>query len=172
MVNKNNELKLLEEFEGRYGVTNDGRIWSYVKNRWLRPDEANGYMRVDLTPPKGKKRKYLVHRLVALAFIPNPENKRFINHKDGNKTNNNVDNLEWVTSSENQIHAYRTLGREPIVGEKCNLTKITDTIINEIKEELNSGKSTTEIAKKYNITRTYAWMIKKDLWRKNVTKQK
>ena len=55
-----------------------------------------------------RKKYCLVHRLVANAFIPNPENKRCINHKDGNKKNNNINNLEWVSYSENMKHAYRT----------------------------------------------------------------
>lgn len=66
----------------------------------------NGYEMVTLSN-KSKTRHLYVHRLVAEAFIPNPDNKREVNHKDANKLNNNVDNLEWTTSSENKIHAHK-----------------------------------------------------------------
>ena len=64
-------------------------------------------MRVELWE-NGKGKKYLLHRLLAQAFIPNPEGKPCVNHKDGNKHNNALRNLEWVTRSENQRHAYET----------------------------------------------------------------
>lgn len=66
-----------------------------------------GYPRVYLQI-NGKKKVMKIHRLVAELFVPNPDNKREVNHKDGNKRNNNADNLEWCTRSENLKHAYRT----------------------------------------------------------------
>ena len=67
---------------------------------------STGYKKVELYKDK-KRKSFKVHRLVAQAFIPNPENKREVNHIDGNKHNNKVNNLEWVTSSENKIHAFK-----------------------------------------------------------------
>jgi len=72
---------------------------------------SHGYLTVFL----GGKNE-LVHRLVAKAHLPNPEGKRTVNHKDGNKHNNCVDNLEWATDSENNLHAFRELGRKPSRG--------------------------------------------------------
>ena len=77
----------------------DGRTLKFVKNK-------RGYFSVAIYYNKNRRYMY-VHRLVAMAFIPNPENKRTINHKDGIKTNNCVDNLEWNTDSENAIHAFK-----------------------------------------------------------------
>jgi len=67
---------------------------------------GNGYYYVCLSK-NGKVRKFKVNRLVAQAFIPNPDNKPFVNHIDGDKLNNNVNNLEWCTQSENMLHAYK-----------------------------------------------------------------
>ena len=83
----------------------------FVKGKILRPTiVSTGYAHVRLQKNAFEKDKK-VHRLVAEAFIPNPENKPQVNHKDGVRANNNVDNLEWVTNRENNIHAWRVLGR-------------------------------------------------------------
>lgn len=73
--------------------------------RKLKPEETKkGYLRVDLYDENGKRKHYKVHRLVAQAFIENPDGKPQVNHKDGNKHNNSVTNLEWVTDAENKDH--------------------------------------------------------------------
>ena len=74
--------------------------------KWLsKKVDKDGYL-VTMFTINGKTTTYKIHRLVALAFIPNPENKPQVNHKDGNKQNNNVDNLEWMTSGDNTRHAH------------------------------------------------------------------
>lgn len=93
-------------YEGLYQVSTQGNVKSLRRNgNFLKPrKDHKGYMNVALTW-KCKSKHFKVHRLVALAFIPNPENKRTVNHIDGNKENNNLENLEWATHSENIIHA-------------------------------------------------------------------
>lgn len=106
------EWKRLEEYEN-YEVSNLGRVRSNQKQKSVILKQAlkRGYFCVALYNEKGKI-QIGVHRLVAMAFIPNPENKPQVNHKDGDKSNNNANNLEWVTTSENALHAYRTLNKK------------------------------------------------------------
>lgn len=88
-------------YEGLYAVTSCGKIWSYVSNKFLRPCyDKNGYILVTLHKDKRLK-TFKVHRLVAQAYISNPNNLPQINHKDENIRNNCVNNLEWCTSKYN-----------------------------------------------------------------------
>lgn len=89
-----------------YEVSTHGRIRRNNKIKALQASN-NGYYDVALYS-EGKRKHYRVNRLVAMEFIPNPNNYPEVNHKDGNKHNNHVDNLEWVTKSQNMLHAYST----------------------------------------------------------------
>ena len=84
-----------------YIIFDDGRVYSKITNKFLKQSYSGGYLTVELFSERGKSRRILVHRLVAMAFIPNPYNYPQVNHKDENKTNNNVDNLEWCTAKYN-----------------------------------------------------------------------
>ena len=119
---KANEIDLIIYKNGII-KTNDNKVFK----KYITP---NGYEQI--TVGKGyKRKKYLVHRLVAQAFIDNPENKPCVNHKDGNKLNNNVNNLEWCTYSENELHSHR------ILGKKTTYSNIKKMVENHIK---NSNK--------------------------------
>lgn len=127
----NTELRRVEGTQASYLVSSQGCVFRKLKHKprasqdlsdklefegeWyvqLKPKRHHkGYIRLSMD---GKMRS--LHRIVAMAFIPNPENKPQVNHKDGDKTNNSVGNLEWVTNQENTRHAFQVLGRKPSYG--------------------------------------------------------
>lgn len=104
-------VKDINGYEGQYAVTENGEVWSYKTKRFLKfGKHRNGYLQVALWT-NNKPKYYFVHRLVAEAFIPNPNNFPQVNHKDENKTNNCVDNLEWCDRKYNCNYGTR--------GERC-----------------------------------------------------
>lgn len=95
-------MKDIKNYEGKYAITEDGQIWSYLSNQFLKPYKTRAdenYLTVKL---QGKA--YQVHRLVAETFIPNPENKPTVDHIDRNPENNSVSNLRWATYKEQAIN--------------------------------------------------------------------
>lgn len=99
-------MKDIKGYEGLYAITEDGRVWSYKKNKFIERKIQSNYSRVNLYKDGITKYCY-VHRLVAEAFLPNPNNLPQVNHKDENKSNNNVNNLEWCTGKYNCNHGTR-----------------------------------------------------------------
>lgn len=118
-------------YEKLYKISNLGRIKSLKyrggkKQKILSTYNVHGYKRVRLFDGI-TVRSTGVHRIVAEAFLANPDSKQFVNHKDGNKSNNHLDNLEWATRSENAVHAFRILHIKRGGGVEKRAVKNTDT---------------------------------------------
>lgn len=128
-----------------YNITKYGEVINKHNNRKIKPQpNGKGYLRVIIG-----QRRYFVHRLVAQKYIPNPENKLQVNHKDGNKLNNYYENLEWVTNQGNREHAVKN-GLQ-IYGEKCPWAKLTKENVLFILQD--NSHNITELAKMFNVAR-------------------
>ena len=107
---------IFEDLPG-YKLYEDGNFFSVKRNKFLKiTHNSKGYKAVDICV-NGFKSKKLIHRLLAKAFIPNPHNKPQVNHINGIKIDNRLENLEWSTSSENQKHAYDYKLRTPTLNQ-------------------------------------------------------
>lgn len=142
-----------------YLCSTDGFVKNKKRNRLLKPSEdKNGYLRVVLVANK-KKKNIAVHRVVGMTFIKNPQNKPQINHIDGNKKNNTVQNLEWVTNEENRAHAFRT-GLACFKGEKNPNAKINTRTVKHIRKLFATGKwNKCQLARMFSISRTMVRFI-------------
>jgi len=101
-------------------VKNTLGVTKFIKGKVMIPrDNGMGYLRVKLTSAN-KSRRIMLHRIIAEAFIPNPNGFKCVNHKDGNKLNNSIDNLEWCTQSYNVLHGWKSNGRMLTERQKYN----------------------------------------------------
>ena len=188
------EWRDIEGYEGLYQVSSLGQVTSIHNTHNILHCKFhisnNGYLRVCLYK-NGRQKNALVHRLVAIAFIPNPENKREVNHKNGIKTDNRVENLEWATAKENMAHAYKNglvdyqyrspsllkegyeRNRDRILkqqsertkGEKNPQSKRTEEMIIKIRQMYKEGMRFCEISRTLNIDRRQiASIIRGKLW--------
>lgn len=159
MESNQTELWKTIEENGFYQVSTFGRSRSIARKtkfgatfhrvRYLSPQLSNqGYARLTVRMDDGTKKTFLLHRLVARAFIPNPENKPQINHKNFNRADNRIENLEWATASENNTHVCDA-GRKRPWGQ----IKLKNFQVKEIKSRLISGKETHKtIALDYDVS--------------------
>lgn len=146
-----------------YKASDDGRIASFRRNPsgyiLSQHKSSNGYMRVQLMRG-GTGNCAGVHRFVAMAFIPNPNNLPEVNHKNGDKTDNRVENLEWVTSSQNHLHAYRVLGKQPYAKGKHfdRRAKLSPTEVRLIR---SSNLGLSELSEYFGISESTVYNVRK-----------
>lgn len=147
------KFKEIENFPN-YLISNKGEVFSIRYGKCMMPTLGNhGYLAITLSD-KGKKSTFLIHRLLATAFIPNPDNLPEINHKSGVKYENNIENLEWCTPKQNSAHATSLGLRTPVSlkGETNGSSKLTTDQVIEIKKMLKTSKKYTAIGRLYGIT--------------------
>lgn len=153
-------MKDIEGFEGLYAAHRSGKIWGYRQKKFLKPWLiGHGYECVSLYRIPQKNEKFLVHRLIAQAFIPNPLNLLEVNHRNGKIRKNQPKNLEWVTSKQNKRHAWEN-------GFYTH-NKLTKKQVIEIRKRYKGkgGIKQSELALEYGITQAQvSWIITGKGW--------
>jgi hypothetical protein len=150
--------KDIQGYEGLYQVSNQARIRGLKSGKIKKQRIDIGYYRVMLSNNNVEK-IFQVHRLVAFSFIPNPEQKEQINHINGIKLDNRIENIEWCTRSENAIHAHRIGLVNTAKGTRNSLAKLTDSNVIEIRK-LFGIVSLREIGRRFNVSDHTIGMIK------------
>lgn len=161
--------KNIEDFEG-FQISNLGRIKRLEYKKWCVPNNSFSTMKEKILKTSFNNSKsyerikislnnrtkiYSIHRLVAITFIPNPNNYPQINHIDGDKSNNKVENLEWCTNNENMKHRYEVLKKFSFPkGESCNFSKLNKEKVIEISKLIKDGYKDKDIARMYNLKST------------------
>ena len=154
--------KQLKQFDNQYSVTDTGIVYSLKGNKkeLIGKISNSGYREVVINH-KWKKKYLLVHRLVAENFIYNEFKARTVNHKDGNKLNNNLSNLEWCTAKENTLHAIKAglIDTSNNYLGKYN-AKLNEKEVKEIRLRLIEKQKQRDIAKQYNVSENVISTIK------------
>ena len=156
-IHREEKWKYIKGYENDYKISNSGKIKSIKKKKYGRKVEfiktqpnQQGYRTVGLTK-NGIQKTLRLGRLVAIAFIPNPFNKKEVNHKDFNKSNDTVENLEWVTPKENIRHCHLSNRANTQRGEKVGTHKLTEKQVKNILKMRKKGLLFREIGKLFNV---------------------
>jgi len=150
-------------------IAKDGRRMNHRKEKILKPYISKGenrYYNVKFRKINGCKEKtFMLHRLLAIHFIPNPDNKPHVNHINGIKTDNRIENLEWVTRSENAKHSIKIGLQIPFKGEENGCSKLTEKQVLEIRE-IGKSKTLKEIANTYGVSITLVSdILNRKIWK-------
>ena len=170
-MSTNNNANLIEEFihSSLYNIKPNGEIWTLrTKNGVISKDKEwrkmgtmnnSGYL-----VAKFKNRPLLLHRIVFRKFGGRLDGSLVINHINGDKLDNKIENLEQVSHQENMLHSYRVLKNQPVIGNK----KITLEIARTIREDRMSGYKYDELIDKYNVSKTtISYIINNKIWKEN-----
>lgn len=158
-------MKDIKNYEGLYAITSCGKVWSYRRKKFLKPGvNKNGYLYVNLWKD-GQGKMYKVHRLVAEAYLPNPENLPQVNHKDENKSNNCLQNLEWCDNKYNCNYGTRNERRSDKLKKTVIQYDLDGNFIKEWKSATDVGKEVQgNIVKclkgRYKTAYGYIWKYK------------
>jgi len=162
----NPSSKQIAGYENLYEINSDGSVFSLIRNKFKKDwHHRDGYRLIGLT--KNKKRTVVyVHRLVAEAFLPKVDGKDFVNHKDGNKANNDISNLEWVTKSENSKHSFE-IGIQSNKGENHPMAQLNEEKVKDIRQKFASGNyKRKELAELFGVKKTtIEKVITRKLWK-------
>lgn len=160
------QWKDIKSYEGKYAISNYGNVKiltckrkAYIGKYLKYCNDKDGYALVNLYK-NGKQKSQKVHKLVALHFILNLKNKPIINHKDGNKWNNHINNLEWCTYSENNFHAYKNGLMKGMKGENHPNAILKESDVKIIRSSKLDNKTLSTI---FNISEKYIYNIKNNL---------
>lgn len=160
-------IKRLLPIDGypNYKISSLGCVYSLKTKRFLKPFISNSGYEVVTLCCNLRYIKKSIHRLVAKTFLIPKHGKKIVNHIDGNKLNNRVDNLEWNSYSENNLHSYRIGTNIPQRGEKHFAAKLSNAQVIEIKNLLSQGLTYNQIAPRYSVSTACIGSIKRGVRR-------
>lgn len=153
--------KFIPEIKDRYFIESNGNLYTDYGKKQMKNAIKNGYIKNSLVLKDGTSKSYFRHRLVMLCFNPIKNSDELqVNHIDGNKTNNFLENLEWCTNQENRIHAVQHGLAARLSGEKNPYSKLKEKEVLSIIEDLLNHVPYSEITKKYSISKSTVSSIK------------
>lgn len=159
-------MKEVKDFPN-YLISEDGKVYKKSKGSLFEIQQSvnRKYYSVKLSH-EGYRKHCFVHRLMAEAHVPNPENKDYVNHIDGDKLNNSIENLEWVTFAENIQHSFETGLNKGLIGEENGRALLNDDQVVEIYKRLQKGERSIDLALEFGVEQTTIGKIKrKRLWK-------
>lgn len=146
-----------------YSITETGKIFSHLSKKWRKTRLVNGYPSINIKNDSDKMVWTSIHLLVAKMFIENPLNLKYVNHRDGNKSNNRISNLEWCDMQYNAQHA--------VVNRLSDLRKHDDRVIHEICKKMQEGWRNCDIEKEFNISNSLISKIRTGVNYKEISSQ-